>query len=343
MFLRNTWYVAGWDHEISRAPKQIEVLGEKIVVYRTGDGRPVALEDACPHRKLPLSMGRLIGDHLECGYHGMTFDCAGGCVRVPGQDHISPSANIKAYPTESRWGLVWIWMGDPALADPATIIEVEHYDDPKWGVNRGAAIDVECNYLLITDNLLDPSHVAWVHQSSFGSAACEEEPLNVDVSDSGVTVSRWMMDVEPAPFYAKLLAFEGNCDRKQHYEVRYPSLALIKAIFTPAGTGGPQGLLHAEHFVMDSYNFMTPVNEKQTRYYWFQMRNVKPDCEETSKYMSESVKLAFEEDRVILNAVQKGLDEADRPPVVIALDAGPNRFRKRIERMIEAEPKPHTL
>jgi len=94
MYLRNTWYVAAWDSEIDRNPRQIKVLGEKIVVYRTEAGDPVALIDACPHRKLPLSKGRIKGDHIECGYHGLTFDCSGSCVRVPGQEHIPPATNI---------------------------------------------------------------------------------------------------------------------------------------------------------------------------------------------------------------------------------------------------------
>ena len=88
-----------------------------------------------------------------------------------------------------------------------------------------------CNYLHITDNLLDPSHVSWVHQSSFGSAACEDTALDTIVADNGVTVSRWMRNVEPAPFYMPFLKFKGRCDRKQQYEVRFPSHAYIKAIF----------------------------------------------------------------------------------------------------------------
>ena len=108
MFLRNTWYVAAWDEEITREPKQIKVLGEAIVVYRTEAGKPVALIDACPHRKLPLSKGRVKGDQIECGYHGLTFDCSGSCVRVPGQDRFPASTNIHSYPVESRYGLVWI-------------------------------------------------------------------------------------------------------------------------------------------------------------------------------------------------------------------------------------------
>ena len=338
MFLRNAWYVAAWDHEVTREPRQIMVLGEKIVVYRTEAGAPVALFDACPHRKLPLSKGRLKGDLIECGYHGLTFDCAGTCVRVPGQDRIPPSADIHAYPVESRYGLVWIWMGDPALADTDRIFEVAHYDDPAWGINRGDAMPFACNYLYITDNLLDPSHVAWVHQSSFGNAACEEEPLTVTGADDGVTVSRWMYDVEVAPFYKRLVPFEGNCDREQHYEVRFPSLAYIKAVFVPAGMGGDaSNLPEGRYFQMDSYNFMTPVDEKTTRYYWFQMRNVLPDDAEVSAYMSRSVEAAFNEDREVLLEVQKGMDARTTRCIDIAIDAGPLLFRRRLQKLIDAE------
>lgn len=338
MYLRNTWYVAAWDSEVTRDPRQIMVLGEKIVVYRTQSGDPVALLDACPHRKLPLSKGRLKGDQIECGYHGLTFDCSGACVRVPGQNRIPDAAHIHSYPVVSRYGLVWIWMGDPDGADPDKIFKVEHFDDPDWGINRGDAMPFECNYLYITDNLLDPSHVAWVHQSSFGNAACEEEALKVEGTDTGVVVSRWMYDVDVAPFYQKLVPFEGKCDRQQHYEVRYPSLAYIKAIFTPAGTGGnASDLPEGQFFQMDSYNFMTPVDERTTRYYWFQIRNVHPDNQEISDYMSASVEFAFNEDREVLLEVQKGMDEKTTRNIDIAIDAGPLLFRRRLQKLIDAE------
>ena len=338
MYLRNTWYVAAWDSEIDRNPRQIKVLGEKIVVYRTEAGNPVALIDACPHRKLPLSKGRIIGDHIECGYHGLTFDCSGSCVRVPGQEHIPSATNIHSYPVESRYGLVWIWMGDPALADTDQIFKIEQFDNPEWGINKGAAMAFPCHYLYVTDNLLDPSHVAWVHQSSFGNSACEDEPLNVSGNDAGVTVSRWMYNVDVAPFYQKIVPFEGPCDREQHYEVRYPSLAYIKAIFTPAGTGGDvNNLPEGQYFQMDSYNFLTPEDENTTRYYWFQMRNVHPNDEEISQYMSDSVEFAFNEDREILTEVQKGMSEKTTRNVDLAIDAGPLLFRRRLQKLIDAE------
>jgi vanillate O-demethylase monooxygenase subunit len=337
MFLNNAWYVAAWASEIDASLRQIVVLGKKLCVFRTSNGEAVALDDACPHRKLPLSKGRLSNDTVECGYHGLTFNCSGQCILAPGSGRIPSSAKVHSYPVHEKYELVWIWMGNPAMADPSEIFEVEHYDDPEWGINRGSALEIDCNYLLVTDNLLDPTHVAWVHESSFGQAATKDVPLRIAKGDNGITVWRWMMDVEPAPFYKKIVEFEGNCDRLQHYEVRYPSHALIRAVFTPAGTGGLDGPLHDNTFVMDSYNFMTPVSEGKTRYYWFQLRNIRPEDEALSKMMSEDVKHAFEEDRAVLNEVQIGMAEKTTPNIDLDIDGGQLRFRRQLEVMINQE------
>ncbi len=337
MFLKNAWYVVAWSSEITHELRQIRVLGKKICVYRTRAGEVVALEDACPHRKLPLSKGRMKGDDVECGYHGLTFDCVGQCVSAPGKGRIPSSAKVHSYPVHEKYELVWIWMGNPAMAEPSEIFEIEHYDDPDWGINRGAAMEIRCNYLYMTDNLLDPTHVAWVHQSSFAQDATKDTPLSVTKKDNGIVVHRWMMDVEPAPFYKKVVEFEGNCDRLQHYEVHYPSHALIKAVFTPAGTGGPDGPLHARTFIMDSYNFMTPTSETETRYYWFQLRNIRPDDAELSRMMSEDVRHAFEEDLAVLEEVQIGMDEKESPHIDLSIDGGQLRFRRQLEAMIAEE------
>jgi len=337
MFLRNAWYVAAWEEALGAAPMPITILGDEIVLFRLGDGRVAALEDACPHRKLPLSMGRMKGDAIECGYHGLTFDGSGTCIRAPGSERIPRAARVRAYPVESRYGLVWIWMGAPELADPDRIFTVSHWGDPAWGLNSGDAMEVACNYLYLTDNLLDPSHVAWVHPSSFGSAACEAEPLQISMKADGVTVWRWMRDVEPAPFYKPFLRFDGNCDRKQQYEVRYPCHAMIRAIFSPAGTGGEDRPIHPEAFVMDSYNLMTPIDERRTRYFWFQMRNFAPGDAEISDRFARSVRAAFEEDRAVLEAVQKGMDNRRSPNIDLRIDTGPLRFRQRVMQMAAAE------
>jgi vanillate O-demethylase monooxygenase subunit len=175
-----------------------------------------------------------------------------------------------------------------------------------------------------------------VHQTSFGNAAIIGEPLSTEVRDDGVLVSRWMRNVEVAPFYAKFVRFKGNCDRKQHYEVRFPSHAVIRAIFTPAGTASDTEPFHPDVFLMDSYNFLSPVDESTTRYFWFQMRNFSPDDAGVSRQFSEDVRHAFEEDRAVLEAVHRGM--AKSPSTMnLPLDSGPLRFRRRMGEMIDAE------
>jgi phenylpropionate dioxygenase-like ring-hydroxylating dioxygenase large terminal subunit len=337
MYLRNVWYVAAEAADVTRDLRRIRVLGEDICIYRTERGDPVALEDACPHRKLPLSMGRVKGDMVECGYHGLTFDRSGACQRVPGQSRIPPGARVHAYPTLERYGLVWIWMGDPALADPGRVMAAPNYGAPGWAVSRGKPLDIACNYQLINDNLLDPSHVAWVHVTSFGNAACEDTPLQVEVNETGVTVSRWMFEQEVAPFYRSLVPFEGRCDRLQHYEVRFPSHAYIVALFTPAGEGGRGRPLSQRAFMMESFNLMTPVDEGHTRYYYFQLRNVRIDDAAVSHMMAEGVRAAFMEDSIVLSACQSGLANPRTPPIDLAIDAGPLRFRRQLDKHIAEE------
>ncbi|OTP70780.1 aromatic ring-hydroxylating dioxygenase subunit alpha [Caballeronia sordidicola] len=337
MFVRNAWYVAARSDEVGPGLHATRLLGEAVVLYRQLDGSVAALEDACPHRKLPLSMGRLKGEHVECGYHGLTFDGSGTCVRAPGNARIPPGARVQSYPAHERYGLVWLWMGPPEHADPAAIIEVPEWGDPAWGINQGDAMTVDCHYLYVTDNLLDPSHVAWVHPSSFGNAACEGEPLSTLENGKGVTVSRWMRNVEVAPFYARYVKFSGRCDRKQQYEVRFPSHAVIKAVFTPAGSGSESGPMHPDVFLMNSYNFLTPVDESTTRYYWFQARNFDRSDALVSEQFNEDVRHAFDEDRVILAAVHAGMANRRTPNINLALDAGPTRFRRGVQRLIDAE------
>lgn len=336
--LKNAWYVAAWADEICDQPIEQRILGERVVLYRQADGTPAALAGLCPHRRLPLAMGRVVGDNLVCGYHGLEFSADGTCVNIPCQHNVPDSAHIRGYAVAERWGLIWIWMGDAKAADPARIITIDHWGSPDWSYNRGAAMTYDCNYLYITDNLLDPSHVAWVHQSSFGNGSCEVVPMKITEAASGFTVSRWMMDAPVAPFYRDLVPFDGHTDRFQHYEVRYPSLAVIKAVLVPAGEGGDGANINpARAFLMDSYNFITPVDDRHSCYYWFQMRNVRPDDAALTEALSASVLAAFSEDLAVLNGVQAGMDDATEPFFSIATDTGALRFRHRLDQLISAE------
>lgn len=341
MYLRNCWYVAAWSKDIGRELKAETFLGENIVLYRREDGTPVALEDACPHRKLPLSKGNLIGDVVECGYHGLKFDCSGKCTDSPTQRGMTPRrAVVRSYPVVDRYRFLWIWMGDPEQADPDNIFLIENFDDASWGMTDGGVMDIDCHYLWVCDNLLDPSHVAWVHVSSFAGAGTDEEPLNVERTDRGVIVSRWIENKPPSPYYAKLVAFDGDCDRLQHYEMCMPAIGLNKSIYTPVGTGGYDKPPVAETFINVSYNFMTPIDEDRTRYFWFQHRNSDPDNAEVSKFMNDGARMAFLEDKEVLEKVHLGMKNAKTPNIDLGLDAGAKLFRKALDRAIEAEAVP---
>lgn len=335
-FLRDSWYVAGWSDDFKHELTPLTILGEQLVVFRTDKGVPAALEDACPHRKLPLSHGRLHADSVECGYHGLTFDCAGSCVRAPTQEDSPPKVGVRSYPVEDRWGLLWIWMGDADKADPDEIFHIDNYDNPAWGRTPGGTMDIACHYLWVIDNLLDPSHVAWVHVSSFAGAGTEDVPLEVVKLSDGVVVQRWMADRPPPPYYAPMLSFKGNCDRKQHYECRIPSIAVNKSVFAPAGKGGDDENLPDGTFVNISYNFMTPIDADNTRYFWFQHRNGDPDNKELSQQMFEQAKGAFIEDRDILVEVHKGMKNRRSRFINLGLDAGSMRFRKMLEKRMAA-------
>ena len=159
-------------HKVTQALRIF--LDENIVIYRKKDGSPAALENACPHRKLPLSKGTLADDNIICAYHGLTFNSEGQCTDSPTQRGMTPRrAVVKSYPVVDRYRLLWIWMGDPKLANPETIFPIENFDNPNWGCTDGGVLDIKCNYLWVCDNLLDPSHVAWVHVTSFAGAGTD--------------------------------------------------------------------------------------------------------------------------------------------------------------------------
>ena len=338
MFLKNAWYVAGWSKEYGQKLVAQRLLNECVVLYRKQDGTPVALEDACPHRKLPLSKGSLKNDAIECGYHGLTFDGSGKCVSAPTQpEQIPEKARVRSYPVVDRYRLLWIWMGEPELADPNDIVRIENFDNPNWGCTEGGTMEMECNYLWICDNLLDPSHVAWVHVSSFAGAGTDDGQLDLHRTESGVTVSRWIYGQLPSPYYSGLVKFEGQCDRLQHYELRIPSIAINKSVYTPVGTGGPDKPAVDKTYINVSYNFMTPVDDGLTRYFWFQHRNTDPNDESVSKFMNDGARMAFEEDRAVLTEVHKGMRDRQTPNIDLRLDAGAKLFRKQLQQRIDSE------
>ncbi len=334
-FVRNAWYVAGRSVDFEQALRPVTLLGDDIVIFRGAQGEAIALEDACPHRKLPLSMGNLKGSCVECGYHGLRFDASGTCVGAPTQAQTIPGrARVRAYPVADRYGFLWVFMGS---GPPGPIIDIANFDNPQWGKTALGALEIDCNYLYVTDNLLDPSHVAWVHVTSFAGAGTDNRPLDIEDAGDAVIVSRWIFAEPAPPYYRSLLAFADNCDRKQHYECRVPSTAINMSVYTRPGTGGPGVALPDDAFINISYNFITPVDADRCLYFWFQHRNSDPGNQATDERMFAGAVMAFNEDKQVLEAVQSGMKNRQSPYINLGLDAGAMRFRKKIERLIAAE------
>ncbi|SFK17012.1 aromatic ring-hydroxylating dioxygenase subunit alpha, partial [Bradyrhizobium sp. Gha] len=225
-FPMNAWYAAAWDAEVKPALLRRTICGKHVVMYRKADGSVTALEDACWHRLVPLSKGRLEGDTVVCGYHGLKYNAQGRCTFMPSQETINPSACVRAYPVVERHRYIWLWMGDPALADPALVPDMHWNHDPAWA-GDGKTIRVNCDYRLVLDNLMDLTHETFVHGSSIGNDAVAEAPFDVTHGEKTVTVTRWMRGIEAPPFWAKQLGKPGLVDRWQIIRFEAPCTIAI--------------------------------------------------------------------------------------------------------------------
>ena len=254
----------------------------------------------------PLSLGRLRGDNLECGYHGLQFDPDGQCVRIQGQKSIPAAAKVRSYPVHESLGFVWIWLGDPDLADPQSCFRLAALAEPKRTLSVGAHRLVKCHYQLLTDNLTDPAHVTFVHRSTLGSAAQEDIPVEVQELDDTVIVSRWTLDSPPAPIFENLAGMRGHVDRWQYYYLYCPAICVVDFGSAPAGR-----LQHdsprEHHPAVQIYSciFLTPETERSTHYFYVQSRHFALGDEALSRDVVAQLAVAFDEDFVILEAQQR--------------------------------------
>jgi phenylpropionate dioxygenase-like ring-hydroxylating dioxygenase large terminal subunit len=184
-------------------------------------------------------MGRLVGDLLQCHYHGLRYDGTGQCVKVPAQNTVPPGARVKSYPVTERHRWLWIWMGDAARADPDLIPDFHWLDDPQWGA-KSAYLHVKANWQLIVDNLLDLTHLAFVHESTIGNAALvENAAVKVERAPNSVVVTRWIINAPAPPTFVKAGGFTTPVDRWQIIDFAPPAHLRLDVGATPTGTGAP--------------------------------------------------------------------------------------------------------
>lgn len=333
MFLRNDWYVAAQSRELAGGPVPRWLLGEPLVLYRAASGRVVILEDRCPHRGAALSSGEISGETLACGYHGFVFDPAGKCVHIPGLATIPPQACVRSYAAIERWGWVFVWMGEAALAHESRLPDYHWLADPGW-VGADDYLHVKANYCLVRDNLLDLTHARYVHKKTLGTAAVTEHPIRTEVAERRVRVTREMHDIEPSPFFKRLGGFTGRVDHRQQIDFT-PSCNVVINTRVRSVEGGGESR-SAEFYVL---NALTPENGHSTHYFWGLMRNFAIDDKGVTEVQHTLNRDTFLEDLSILEEQQVRLDckPAGWRPVSIPNDGGCVQAERMLNKLIAAE------
>lgn len=345
-YLHNAWYVAAWSQDV--APGKLlglTILKEPVVIYRLADGKVAALADRCAHRFAPLSMGAIVGgDKIQCPYHGLEYNTSGACTLNPhGNKHIPPRARVKSYPVVEKHRAIWIWMGDKP-ADPAKIPDFSVMDDqPELHTTKLDKIMVKANYELVIDNLLDLSHTSYLHAGILGNQDTVESEIGVDQDGDDIVVSRYARAGEP-PGMNKLMWPDVPAKVDKFTRIRWmaPStLRLVTGVCRPGETPEQGSGYHAVHL-------LTPENDQSTHYFFTAVRfGVFSKGEELNRQIQEKVaatrRFAFEDqDAPVIEAQQRIIDASTTTvdPLTLAIDVGPVRYKKVLQRLIAAEQAP---
>jgi vanillate O-demethylase monooxygenase subunit len=285
-------------------------------------------------------MGRIEGDCVRCMYHGMKFDATGKCIQIPGQEMIPPKLGVRSYPVVERDHLVWIWMGDPAKADPALIIDYPPLHEPGW---RGipSYLHYDANWLLIVDNLSDFAHLAFVHTNTLGGSeeyAYTTKPVAVERKARGFRVERWHMNSDAPPFHRKVIPNKNDkVDRRNIGEMHIPGIFFLETLFSPAGSGAEKGNI-ADARQYRNCQFMTPETRRTTHFFWNYLHDFDLDNPNIALSLRDSLVEGFLEDKSIIEAQQKLLDsDPDFKLLAIGSDAALSHFRWTLQKLVDEE------
>lgn len=342
-YLKQAWYVAAWSDEVGRE-RLLErtIIEQSVLLYRREDGTPVAIGNTCAHRCAPLSMGRLVGDAVQCPYHGLQFGPSGQCVHNPhGDGKIPIKMAVPSYPVVERHKAIWVWMGTAADADPATIPDFSCHEDSELAF-VGGMLEVNANYQLIVDNLMDLSHAATVHEGLLSMPGLYTSKIDTVQRGSTVYANRWMPDGEIQPAHAMLWADEHvpgeNVDQWAYMRWDAPAHLLLDVGVTKVNAPRTRGL-----FVYGT-DILTPKDERTTYYFWGVTRSYKVGDSAVDAQWSKIVEMAFDgQDKPMLEGQQRMLgdrDIEDLDTVMFPADAGAVRARRVLSALIKDQVKP---
>lgn len=340
-FLHNAWYVFGWAPDLADLGgiQGRVLLDQPVVAWRDGGGALHAMEDRCPHRQAPLSLGRVEGDRLRCMYHGLTLDAGGACVGMPLLDR-PPEARVRGYPVEERHSWIWIWMGDPPLADPDLIPVAFGLDDPEAPM-RHNSIEYDAHYQLVHDNLCDLSHVDFVHETTLKVATGADWSVTaprVRGDDRGISIDRWFVGAQMPG------APDVKVDVWSNYRFDVPGIFIMSGARYPAGTAqacqGEAPIGHEPLMRNIEQQAVTPISRMRTAYHYATgLIGNTPEMTARLAQRMDVVMATFEEDRTIIEAQQRiwNLTPPDRAKLFLPQDKGPHMMRQLMRKRIAAE------
>ena len=196
---KNFWYAVAFSHEVTAAPRAVTVMGISLVLWRRADGAPVVQLNRCPHRGAALHIGRVVGDQLECPYHGWLFNQEGAATAVPSGAPGGPvptRARLETWPVAEQAGFVWAFLGDLPESERPPLPDVPEHRDPTWRMISGEFL-WNAHYTRVVENAVDIAHAPFVHAGSFGNPDLPQVPPHeVEVADWSVSAA---VDLDAPP------------------------------------------------------------------------------------------------------------------------------------------------
>ncbi|ABQ67905.1 Rieske (2Fe-2S) domain protein [Rhizorhabdus wittichii RW1] len=339
---RNRWYIAALSAEITQTPFERMLLDVPVALYRTEDGRPVAMYGRCPHRFYPLALGRVEGDGLVCGYHGFKFAASGKCVRIPAQNS---GANFEqpTYPLEERGTYTWIWMGDPKLADPSSIPPYEDFglDQPGWAVSGGYRLEINGRSQLLIDNLMDLTHLPHVHHHVPGGDAYLQSRHTLSERPRSLRLTQEMPGTW-SPFFEFLWGadqrFDGEVMLHQVTDFYGPEFVKTSGPLIDFAQDG-EGHLSTSHGIVYFLHGVTPAMAHSTHFFCAQTRNFRIDDDAFGQALHELDEVIRMQDVVAINHVEPDVERSSQVQreLLARSDRAAAAVRERIKEMILAE------
>jgi len=345
MHPRNAWYMAGWDRDVPAGEvAAMTILGQPLALARDDAGAVFVLEDRCPHRAAPLSLGRCEGGGLRCLYHGVRFAADGSAVEIPGQDHIPPALRVRTFPVVERHAAIWVWMGEPERADAGMIPDFAGYRHPAWAMTPGR-LDYEAPARLIHDNLLDLSHVAYVHAASFagGSDASAGGWLAAKVTNTvlpnGIAVERAMAAMPPNP--AGGGGTTEGADVWSRYSFTVPGVFIQQTERYKQGTMDPANQQRcAGQSLFDTFTCqaVTPLTATTTCYFFaFGPRAANADMQD---FFADLGLRAFHEDKRMIEAQWRIMQATSTKIMPLAMDQAVLKYEAVNKRLLDRTKEP---